>query len=107
MLENVFVGELCHGQIGPQPILVSVSTPTFLMNGIHPKSVLGGAGVRSRGSNAPRYVRGAYCLGKRDRNTTKSAKYTTAIMSVGTSVDIRPDREGEVFSADPMFSSLL
>jgi len=78
-------------------------SPTFFMNGIQPNRVLGGAGVRSCGRKAPKYVRGAYCLGNRDRSRMKRAKYIPAMINVGTRVEIRPEREGEPSLAEPMF----
>lgn len=82
---------------------IVVRALTFLMNGIHPNKVLGGAGVRSCGRKAPKYVRGAYCLGNLARSRRKRAKYAQAIIKVGTRVEIRPERDGEVDRLEPTF----
>ena len=76
---------------------------TFLINGIHPNKVLGGAGVRSCGRKAPKYVRGAYCLGNFARSRRKRAKYAHAMSKVGTRVEMRPDRDGEPERLEPTF----
>ena len=63
--------------------------------GIHPRKLLGNAGVLSCSGKEPRYVLGAYWRCSVRRRTKKTATIAREIRRVGTSVDTRPDSEEE------------
>lgn len=78
----------------------------MLNAGIHPNMLFGSSGVLSCSVKEPRYVRGAYCRCCVRRKNRNAMTITTAMMSVGTNVEIRPDSEDDELRADPTFASL-
>jgi hypothetical protein len=80
---------------------------TLFISGIQPNRLFDNGGVLSCGSREPKYVRGAYCLFWVRRKMRKTDTMTTAMMSVGTRVDTRPESEEDPpCRAEPTFESV-